>query len=142
MVNINKFTFKSQEALQAAQSLASQNDNPSIEPEHLTFSLLKQENGNGIISSILQRIGINPNQLNEQLLKEIDQFPKNQGGDEARISNQLRKSLEEAEQQAQRMGDEYVALDHIILGLVKGGKTISQLFKQQGVTHKDVLQAV
>ncbi|MHA2090833.1 MAG: ATP-dependent chaperone ClpB [Candidatus Kariarchaeaceae archaeon] len=142
MVNINKFTYKSQEALQAAQSLSSQNDNPSIEPEHLTFSLLKQENGNGIISSILQRIGINTNQLKEQLLKEIDRFPKNQGGDEARISNQLRKSLEEAEQQAQRMGDEYVALDHIILGLVKGGKTISQLFKQQGVIHKDVLQAV
>ena len=142
MVNINKFTYKSQESLQESQSLASTSNNPEISPYHLLFSLLNIENGNDIISPILSKVKISIPQIKNQIKTEIDKLNKIQGGDEPRISNELRKGLEAAEDQAKKMGDEFVALDHLLLGLAKKSKEISHMFKQYGVSFNELLKTV
>ncbi|MHA2250398.1 MAG: ATP-dependent Clp protease ATP-binding subunit, partial [Candidatus Kariarchaeaceae archaeon] len=142
MVNINKFTYKSQEVLQEAQSLASTNDNPLIEPLHLLHALLALGQNQNVVTSILSNTGIDTEQLKVQVQTNLGNLTKIQGGDEPRLSNQLRKSLEAAENQAQKMGDEYVALDHLILGLTKVSKDIQQLLSLYRVSFHDVLKTV
>lgn len=142
MVDYNKLTFKSQEALQSAQSAASRNDNPGISSFHLLAALLDKEVGNGIIAPIFEKVGINPHQLNQQVLDQISGLPKVTGGNEPVISNNLRKSLEAAEDFAKKMDDEYTALDHILLGLANKSPEIQKFFKREGLNVKRLKEAV
>ncbi|MHA1450983.1 MAG: Clp protease N-terminal domain-containing protein, partial [Candidatus Hodarchaeales archaeon] len=137
MANIRKFTIKSQEALADAQSLAA--NNPEMEPVHLLKALLDQE---GVVTSVLKKTGVKIDALQGWLTQEITQLPKVSGGSEPQISVELRKSIEASESYARQMKDDYVSVDHLLLGIIKEAKKISKYLKIQGATLSVVLQAV
>lgn len=139
MVNLRKFTYKAQEAIAEAQSKAESLGNAQIEPYHMLYALLNQEE---IIKPILLKNGVNFQILKQEINSLIEQQPRVSGGANLEISNSTRKSLEEAEKQAQQMQDEYVALDHILLGIVKVGSETSSILKKHGVTEKNLLRAI
>jgi ATP-dependent Clp protease ATP-binding subunit ClpB len=115
MVNFNTYTTKSQEAIQSALSLATRSQHPNLEPEHLLTIMLTED---GIPTSILQKAGANTQQLQVQLSQALAKLPKVEGGSEPRISADLRSAFAEAENISTQMGDQYTAIDHLLLGLV------------------------
>ena len=94
----------------------------------------------GVVLPIFEKVGINTNLLNEKINNDLEKFPKVSGSSsQVQISSVLNKSLESAEKQAVQMKDEYVAVDHILLGIVLADKDFSNFLKQQGIKYEDVL---
>ena len=142
MVNFNKLTYKSQEALQNAQSVASRADHPEISPLHLMKALLDPEVGNGLISPIITKTGVQMTHLQRLVNDELSKLPSAQGGNEPHISNSLRKSIERAEDIATEMGDEYTALDHLLLGLAEKSKEVQMVINTLGINNKELSTAI
>ena len=142
MVNFNKYTNKSQEAIQAALSLASRYGHPNIEASHLLLSMLNVENGTAIVSSILEKAGANSEAVKQQLQNELNKLPTVSGGDEPRISGELRSALAEAEKFAETMGDEYTAVDHLLAGLVEKSKIIKGILSPYNIKSSDIINAI
>jgi len=140
-MRLDKFTVKAQEAVAEAQSLAGQYGNQQIEPEHLLQALLSQEEG--LTATILQKLGTNPAQLQNELQTLIQKLPKVSGSGGEYLSSSFKKVLETAEQEARGLKDDYVSTEHLLLGLseVKEAKT-SSLLKAQGVTRAALLKAL
>ena len=140
-MRLDKFTVKAQEAVAEAQSLAGQYGNQQIEPEHLLQALLSQEEG--LTATILQKLGTNPAQLQNELQTLIQKLPKVTGSGGEYLSSGFKKVLETAEQEARGLKDDYVSTEHLLLGLseVKEAKT-SSLLKAQGVTRAALLKAL
>ncbi|MBP3918880.1 MAG: ATP-dependent chaperone ClpB [Clostridia bacterium] len=119
-MNIQKFTQKSIEAVQNAQSLTIENGNQQMEEAHLFASLLK--NPEELVSSILQKAGADVALLRRNLQNAIDRLPKVSGGgleaDKIYISRDLENALNAAEKEAEKMKDDYVSVEHILLGLL------------------------
>jgi ATP-dependent Clp protease ATP-binding subunit ClpB len=142
-VRLDKCTIKAQEALQQAQILAEQSQNPQIDVEHLLVALLEQTDG--ITVPILQKLGVNPALLAEQLQQEIQKFPKLGGSAETASSftPRARATLNTAFAEAERMKDEYVSTEHLLLGIVADSQgPAGRLLKSHGVTADRVLQAL
>ncbi|MFW9995241.1 MAG: ATP-dependent chaperone ClpB [Candidatus Odinarchaeota archaeon] len=137
MVNLQKFTVKSQEAVLGAQSLAV--NNAQIEPVHLIQALIDQE---GVVQSILAKTGVNIASLRSWSESKIQQLPKVSGGSSPELSPDTRQVLEASETEARHMKDEYVSVDHLLLGLVKKGRDVADYLKKQGITYSTALQAV
>lgn len=144
-MNIQKLTQKSVEALQEAQSIASRNSNQAVDQEHLLMALLKQENG--LIPQLFVKMNIDPQNMADAVEKAVDSIPKVQVGGRAQgsvyISSELDRSLSEAEAQAERMKDEYVSVEHIVLGIMEApNKAVKELFKSFNITKSKFLQAL
>ena len=138
MVNFRKFTVKSQELIADAQNLAV--NNPTIETTHVLKAMMSND---GVVLPIFEKVGINTNLLSEKINKDLEKLPKVSGSSsQVQISSVLNKSLESAEKQAVQMKDEYVAVDHILLGIVLADKDFSNFLKQQGIKYEDVLRAI
>ena len=115
-MRIDKFTQKMQEALQAAQDLASQSSHQEITNEHFLLSLLDQSDG--ITQPLLEKIGVQPNDLRDRLLTELNRKPKVTGaGVDLRLSNELRSVLDGAEKEMAKLKDEFVSAEHYLLAL-------------------------
>ena len=114
-MNLQKFTQKSMEALQAAKALAEENGNQQIECEHLLSALLRQ-NG-GLVPEILSSCGASIAAFEAELNALVARFPKVVGGD-IYVSNTLNTVLSLAEKKAEEMKDEFVSVEHLLLGLV------------------------
>lgn len=143
MVNIKKLTYKSQEAIAHAQSLASRNNHSEISTYHILTSLLEKDVAGDMILTILQKTGVSVPKLKSELNFEMNRQAQITGQDiEPRLSTSASKSLEEAENFASKMGDEFVALDHLLLGLNAKSKEISALLKSQNVQTKDLESAI
>jgi len=108
-MNLNKFTIKSQEALQNAQEIASSYSNQVIEPEHLLAALV--QDSDGTVPPLLQKVGANVNYLKIKLNEAIERLPKVQGASVAsqHLSNPLGQLLEAAGKEAQQLRDEFVS---------------------------------
>ncbi|HPS65481.1 MAG TPA: Clp protease N-terminal domain-containing protein [Ignavibacteria bacterium] len=121
--NFNKLTLKSQEALQAAQEIATDNSNQIIEPEHLLMALLQDKEN--IVNSILYKLDVNPDDLKIKLTDLLNRIPAVSGGGSGNItiSNELSVSLENAFKQADTMKDDYVSVEHIFIGLAENTKS-------------------
>ena len=119
-MNAQKFTQKSLEAIQEAQNIAIENNNMQIEQEHLVGALLSQENG--LIPQMLKKMGVDPAALQTEIRRKIDAIPAVTGpGREAGkiyVSPDVDAALTEAENEAQRMKDEYVSVEHIFLAIL------------------------
>ena len=119
-MNAQKFTQKSLEAIQDAQYIAIQHQNIQIEQEHLLYALIKQEGG--LIGELLTKMNINGVQFKSKLEKIIDGMPRVTGpGREAGkiyVSGDVDRVLVDAENQADRMKDEYVSVEHLFLALL------------------------
>ncbi len=138
-MNFNNFTIKSQEAIQHAQQLAHNLGHQHIENEHL-FKAISQID-KSVLPFLLKKLQVNVPLLHQILDKELERFPKVTGGD-IMASGATAKTLNEATKVASDMGDEYISLEHLLLGLFKSKSKIAQILKDQGVTEKELKAAV
>jgi ATP-dependent Clp protease ATP-binding subunit ClpB len=140
-MRFDKFTTKFQQAFADAQSLAVGNDNPYIEPQHLTYALLNQDDGS--TSSLLAKAGVNVQGLKSALKTAIDRLPKVEGtGGEVNVSRDLSNLLNVTDKEAQKRGDQYIASELFLLALMQDKGETGRLLKQHGATREHVEQAI
>lgn len=133
-MNLQKFTQKSLEAIQNAQSNAVEYGNPQLDQQHLLLALLQQEDG--LIPGLLQKMNINVNGLTQAVENEVKRLPRVSGG-ETRVAVDLEKALTAAEKLAETMTDEYVSVEHIFMAMVNApNAALKELFRQYNV-NKD-----
>ena len=140
MLNPDRLTVKSAEAINEAIGLARRNGNPVVQDVHLLLALLGQDEG--IVVPVLQKLGVSAAQLREQLQREADRYPK-QSDAQPTLSRELNQVLDRADDEARKLGDEYVSTEHLLLALadVKGSETRA-LLQALGVDHATLLTAL
>ena len=131
----DRFTEKAQEALQEAAELARSLGQQAVEPEHLLLALIRQPEGVG--RTLLEGAGVSVQALEPVLVSTVERFPKVSGGGQPYISPALDKALEQAEQEAGRLKDEYISTEHLILALAA-----NKLLKDAGASHDALLLAL
>ena len=141
MINFDRLTVKSAEAIQAAANVARQAGNPAVEDVHLLGALLTQDEG--IVVPILQKVGVNVARLSTDLQASTGRLAKQSGGAQPTISRELNEILDRAEKEARDLKDEYVSTEHLLLGLAEQrGSTTRDLLSAQGATRDALLQAL
>ena len=144
-MNAQKLTQKSLEAIQAANGLAVENQNQQIEQVHLMSALLGQEGG--LIPQLFEKMGVAVDNVQIQLKRAIDQFPAVTGSgrkaDEVYVSQDVDRALREAEKEAGRMKDDFVSVEHLVLGLFDAmDKNLKEVLKPFSVTKEAFLEAL
>jgi len=136
-MNLNKLTEKAQEAVLTAQNLASEFNQPEITPEHLLSALVEQPGG--IVQSILRKLNVEPRQMAADARKLFHALPKAYGA-EARFSPRMKVIVDLANDEAERLQDEYISTEHLFVALASepGRSTAAQLLQRNGIT-KDTL---
>jgi ATP-dependent Clp protease ATP-binding subunit ClpB len=138
-MNFNNFTIKSQEAVQKAMEIAAAHQNQAIETSHiLTGMLLVDEN---VIPYLLKKLNVNLDAFTPALDRILDNYPKVSGGEQY-LSNDATKALQKATAISQESRDEFVSLEHLLLGILSVNNSTSRLLKEQGVTEKDLKTAI
>jgi len=141
MIQPDRLTVKAAEALQQAASLARSKGNPVVNDAHLFYALLQQEEG--IVVPLLQKAGLNVTQLQAETEREIERFPKQEGGSDPTLSRELSRVLDRADEEAKALGDAYVSTEHLLLALAEEKNTTArQLLSAVGVSRKDLLAAL
>jgi ATP-dependent Clp protease ATP-binding subunit ClpB len=141
MLRFDKLTVKAQEALQAAQEMGGRSGQQQIEPLHLLWALIAQ--GDGVVPPLLEKLGVSPTRLAADVEKQIDRLPKVSGVSEQYLSPATNQVLERAFDEAQRLKDEYVSTEHILLGISSADKDpAGQILVRAGATHDAILQAM
>ena len=142
-MQIDKFTLKAQEALQAAKGVAEQRSHQQIDVEHLLSALLMQKEG--VVIPIIQKLGANPNLIASQLEVELNRIPKVTGAGigQAYLSSRLNEILNTAWKEAERLTDEYISTEHLLVAIVdeKGGGS-SQILQRNGVTKDAIFRVL
>ena len=138
-MNFNNFTIKSQEAVQEAVNLVQNRGQQVIEPEHLMAGLLKV--GENVTNFIFQKLGINGQQIETVLDRQIASLPKVSGG-EPYLSRDANEVLQKAVEVSKELGDEYVSLEAILLALLNVKSTVSTMLKDAGLTDKELRAAI
>ncbi len=140
-MNIQKFTQKSIEAINACEKLAYEYGNQEIEQEHLLVALLIQEDG--LIGKLIEKMEINREHFTENALRKLNARVKVSGAGQIYIGKDLNNVLIHAEDEAKNMGDEYVSVEHLFLSLLKyPNKAMKELIKEYGLTKDRFLQAL
>ncbi|MBQ9375942.1 MAG: type VI secretion system ATPase TssH, partial [Ruminococcus sp.] len=144
-MNAQKFTQKSLEAIGEAQSIAIRNSNQAVDEEHVMLALLQQESG--LIPQLFVKMGADPKTAVSRFEQAVNAVPKVQVGgqsaDSVYVSSELNKALAEAEQQAERMKDEYVSVEHIVLGILENqNNAVKSIFSELGITKPEFLKAL
>ena len=114
-MRLEKFTEKAQEALQDAAALARSLGQQAIEPEHLILALIRQDGGVG--RTLLERAGVSVQALEPALVSVVERLPRVSGGGQPYLSTELQKALDQAEQEAEKLKDEYISTEHLLLAL-------------------------
>lgn len=141
MLRFDKLTVKAQEALQAAQEMGGRMGQQQIEPLHLLWALIAQ--GDGVVPPLLEKLGVSPARLAAEAEKQIERLPKVSGVSQQYLSPATNKVLESAFDEAQRLKDEYVSTEHILLGISSADKDpAGQMLVKAGATHDAILQAM
>src|SRR5438876_1418814 len=141
-MRLAKFTIKAQEALQTAQGMADQLGHQEVLPEHLLAALIDQEEG--IIPPLLQKLGVNSRSLRAELQQSLDRLPKVQGGSgQLYLSQRLRRHLDKAQEEAQRLKDEYVSTEHLLMALASDQESAAgRLLRAADVTEERIFEAL
>ena len=144
-MNLNQFTQKSLEAVQSAQSVAVENGNQQVGQPHLLLALLQQEEG--LIGQLMGRMGVPMDSFVSAVTGTVGALPKVSGGgreaDKIYISQSLDQALNAAKQQADRMRDDFVSVEHLFLGLLQSAESsLKQLFKTFDITEQRFLTAL
>ena len=142
-MNTNQFTQKTMEALQAAQRIAVEYANNAVEQEHLLAALAQQQDG--LIPQLLTTMGADPNAFAQAAMQKVEELPRVTGSgrepDKIYIGTDLDRALNAAEAQAKQMKDEYVSVEHVLLGILqRPGKAAAELFKMFGITTEKFMQ--
>lgn len=138
-MNFNNYTIKSQEAIQKAIEIANGNQQIAIETAHLMKALLLSDEN--VISFILKKLAINRLQLDEKLDEIINSYPK-ASGQQSFLSNDTNKVLQKATSYLKEFGDEFVAIEHLLIALTDGSDKTASLLKSSGFNKKDLISAV
>lgn len=139
-MNINRFTQKSLQAVQDCEKIAMEYGNQEIEQEHLFYAMLTQEDG--LISKMMEKMGLDKNLVINRVEQAIGKRPKVQGG-QPYVGQYLNKALISAEDEMKQMGDEYVSVEHLFLALLKHpSKEMKELFREMGISREGFLQAL
>lgn len=142
MIRFDKLTIKSQEAVQSAQRIAEQKGNQQVDVEHLLSALIDQDEG--VVNLILKKLGADPKVIRKELEKELDRLPKVSGSGaiaQIYITQRLSDTFERAMKEAERLKDEYVSTEHLIIAISDGDGPSKEILKRAGVT-KDRIFAV
>ena len=141
MIRSDKFTVKAQEALQAAQELGERSGQQQIEPLHVLWALVAQ--ADGVVPPLLEKLGVSPTLIASEAEKQIARLPKVSGVSQQQFSAATTAVLERAFDEAQRLKDEYVSTEHILLAIAATDKDpAGQLLVKQGASHDAILQAM
>jgi ATP-dependent Clp protease ATP-binding subunit ClpB len=138
----DKFTVKAQEAVQRASQLASEHGNPELQPLHLLAALL--EDKEGIVPPVLEKIGIGPQAVLNEVYGQLEKLPKVSGeAAQATLSNEVNKLLEQAFKEASNFKDEYVSTEHLLLAITHLKRDAAQqILAQHGATYDAILKAL
>ncbi|MFQ9315999.1 ATP-dependent chaperone ClpB [uncultured Dysgonomonas sp.] len=139
-MNFNNFTIKSQEAVQKAIEITKEKGQQAIEPAHILLGVIMS--GENVVNFLFQKLGANPAYITSVLNKEIDSFPKVSGGGEAYLSRESNSALDKAMDYAKKMGDQYVSIEHLLLGILATKSSASQILKDAGVSENELQQAI
>jgi ATP-dependent Clp protease ATP-binding subunit ClpB len=138
-MNLNNLTIKSQEAVQQAQQIAQSFGQQQLENEHIFKAILEVDTT--VTPFILKKVNVNIDLFQKVLESTIQSFPKVSGG-EIMLSRDASNALNEASILAKKMNDDFVSIEHIILGIFKSKSKVAQILKDQGVTEKDLVAAI
>lgn len=138
-MNINKFTIKAQEAIQEAVNQAQSLQHQAIEPAHIMEGTFKSNEQ--IVSFLLQKAGANVNSIRNEVERQLRSFPKVSGG-EPYLSRDSSNVINKAEENAKKLGDEFVSVESLITALVESGTTLSAILKNNGVDSSVLSKAI
>ena len=138
-MNINKFTIKAQEAIQEAVNLAQSLGQQAIEPAHIMEGALKSNMQT--VSFLLQKAGANINQIRAEVSKLLQSLPKVSGG-EPYFSRESSNIITKAEENAKRMGDEFVSVESLVMALVEVNGTLSTMLRSNGISSEELQKAI
>ncbi len=139
----DRFTIKSQEALQAAQRLADERRNPQTMPEHVLAVLLEQDGG--VVAPVLRKLGVDPTTVRQSNSESLDALPKIQGSaspEPAGGSSELVQILRDAETEMRELSDEYVSTEHLMLAIAQHPGKAGDALRSNGATHEQLLKAL
>jgi ATP-dependent Clp protease ATP-binding subunit ClpB len=141
-MNINKYTERAQEAVLGAQQLADREGHAELLPEHLLVTLIEQREG--IVPSIIQKIGADPTTVATAVRGELGRLPRAHGGSQVSLSPRLRQVTDAAEQEAERLKDDYVSTEHLFIAVASEGRRSigSRILEQHKITRDAILQAL
>jgi ATP-dependent Clp protease ATP-binding subunit ClpB len=138
-MNLNNFTIKAQEAIQQASEIAKGNQQQAIETAHLLKGLLTVDEN--VVSYVLKKLNVNLNTINQHLDASLNKLPKVTGG-ETYLSSGANTALQKAQSYLKEFKDEFVAVEHILLGILAANDNTAKLLKEQGVNEKDLKKAI
>ena len=140
-MNTQKLTQKSLEALQAAQAKATEYGNNEVRPEHLVVALIEQDEG--LIPNLFEKLNVAPFNVKEDVEREIANFPKVKGSTNQYLSQELNAALLEAERESAAMKDDFVSVEHLMLGIfAKQTPSLKRIFTRYGLTKESFLKAL
>lgn len=138
-MNLNQYTIKSQEAIQQALSIATQNGQQAIENGHLLQAILSVDEN--VVPFILKKLGINETVFQKTLESIVQSYPKVSGA-QAYLSNSANQSLAKSLNYAKELKDEYVSIEHLLLGILASGDSVATMMKDVGFTEKSLKLAI
>jgi len=143
-MDINRFTQKAQEAISAAQSTAARYGHQQVDVEHLLAALLEQEGG--LAGSILTKSGVNTDGLKRRIEQELERMPKvsgpGSGPDQVYVTGRLNRLLSQAEEEAKKIKDEYISIEHLLLAMTDDGGAAGRILKEAGISREKLSAAL
>ena len=140
-MRLDKLTVKAQEAFQAAQSLADQHGHQAVEPEHVLVALLQQREG--VVGPVLAKLGARLETIQQALEAEINKLPIVRGGSGQYVSERTRVMLERAQQEAERLKDDYVSTEHLLVAAAQDRDgAAGRVLAANGVTSEAIYKAL
>jgi len=136
----DKFTSKMQEAFNASMDLASKDNHSEVSSEHLLLALLQQSEG--LLRPLLEKLGIAPATLEEQVASELSRRASVHGGSSPQLGADLRKTIDAAEGEMAKLKDEYLSAEHFLLALTQSRTPAGKLFTATGITHDSLMRAL
>ena len=138
-MTLDKFTIKAQETVQEAVNIAQRNGQQTIEPTHLLAGMMAK--AKDVVNFLFQKLGVNGQQIDMLVGQELQHLPRVQGG-EPYLSSDANKVLLKAQDYAQKMGDEFVSVEPVLLALLTDGATAGRILKDAGITENDLRAAI
>lgn len=138
-MNLDKFTIKAQQAVQTAQQLAAEQENQAIENGHLLAGIFEADEN--VLPYLLNKLGVNADITKQALHKIIESYPKVSGGQQF-LSRYGQDTLNKAIKAAKNMNDEFVSIEHLLLGILGSGDNVAQMLKDAGVAEKELKAAI
>lgn len=138
-MNFNNFTIKSQEAIQKALEIVKEKNQQSVEVAHILLAVVLT--GDNIVNFLFQKLGVNPQTVIPVLTREVDSYPKVSGG-EPYLSRESIAALQKAVDYSKKMEDQYVSIEHLLLGILAEKSSASQILKDAGISERELTQAI